>query len=231
MTDSELDPAPAIEWREVSDADLARGLRFDADDRTSAQAWSEFERRHMGAIKGFIDVRAGDLGADAGDDLLMKAALCIQRGVEKFKARGPKSFRSWCIKIADRVILDARRGRLGVVPPTGVELVSFDEMAERLLSDSAEASDPDGSPLSPDVDAEDDSPRSERKRIMRDAFASLSETDQTILWCTFINDDSDAQIAQYVAKPVDLVRKLRYKAKAKLAKAFMRRLPASQQAS
>jgi hypothetical protein len=79
MTDSELAPAPAIKWRGVSEADLAWELSFDADDRTSAQASSEFERRHMRAIKGFIDVRAGDLGADVGDDLLVRAVLNIQR--------------------------------------------------------------------------------------------------------------------------------------------------------
>lgn len=216
------------------DAALALAMRTSAGAAASEAAWREFDRRHLGHIRSFIEAKASDLGSDEQDDLVIETALRIQRGVEKYVDRGPGKFRSWCLKIADRTVLDARRGRLHLVPGASAgsnELVSFDEIAERYaLEDDPGASNPEELLTVISADRELRAP-TERERAMREAFALLSDADQAVLWCSIVHGDSDKDVAAITGKPVDHVRKIRHKALGKLQKQFERQLTAQRRAS
>ena len=234
MTDTGQEPEVGEPFGGVDDAALAHGMRVSADDATNAAAWREFARRHLGSIKSFIETKARDLGADVCEDLLVEAILRIQKGVEKYVDRGPGKFRSWCLKIADRVVLDAWRGRFDFVPggsPAMPELVSFDEITERYAA--GEIPDDSDEAVALMVPGANHQPRplTEREQVMRDAFDSLSSVDQAVLWCRIEHGDSDKDVAAITGKPVDHVRKIRDKAMKKLVKAFDRRMAVRRQAS
>lgn len=234
MTDTGRDAEVREMWDSVDDAALARGMRVSADDATNSAAWNEFGRRHLGSIKSFIEVKARDLGADVCEDLIAEAVVRIQRGVDKYVNRGPGTFRSWCLKIADRVMLDAWRGRLDFVPvgsPATLELVSFDEITERYAAGEISGDSDEATGLM--VHGPDHEPRAltEREEAMREAFDSLSSIDQAVVWCRIEHGDSDKDVAAITGKPVDHVRKIRDKAMKKLVKAFDRRMAVRRQAS
>lgn len=213
--------------RTLSDAALAQGMRSDANEASYRIAWREFDLRHLPHVKGFIEARARDFGADVCDDLLSVALGSIQKGIDKYVDRGPGKLRSWCIKIADRVVKDLCRGRLYDVQgglPDATELVSFDEIEERYGAGLVAGDKVDyGAIVIPDGEGD---PRvaSERARLLWEAFESLTDVDQTIIWCKMVQGDSDASVAEITGKPEDHVRKVREKAVKKLRKRFDRLL-------
>lgn len=214
-------------WRAADDGVLARGMRAEADDATYEAAWREFDRRHLGPLRGFVRAKGAALGRDTCEDLVQESVVRVQQHVHGFEARGDGSLRSWCFKIANNVVLDALRGRRcpvsGAATRSGdaVELVSFDEVAERYLDDGPHAGEElDAfSAAAPDAEPAMLTPR---EQVMREAFESLSPVDQAVLWGTVVRGDSDQDIAGVVDKPVDHVRKIRHKALGKLGRAFRR---------
>jgi RNA polymerase sigma factor (sigma-70 family) len=142
------------------------------------------------------------------------------------------TLKSWCLKIADRVILDYRRGRpvLGMrQAPRAVELVSFEEVAEILGTDPF---DDEVDLAGPAPEARDGHPQEpSHSELVVQAFDSLNEVDRTILWGTLVDGESDKYLAKVTGKPEDQIRKIRYKAIAKLRKAFDRLVLGARQAS
>jgi len=231
MTVPDEGPHTSADWRGASDAVLARGMQLDASESDSSAAWREFDRRHLPHVKAFISARAADLDADVRDDLAVELVLRVQTGIAKYTDRG-NSLRSWCFKIADRVILDFRRGRpvFGLrQAPAAVELVSFAEVEELL---AAAPHDDDGDDDYPPAETRHGNPAvlSDGELAMQ-AFDSLNEIDRAILWGTLMNRDSDEYLAEVTGKPVDHIRKIRYKAIEKLRKAFDRLARGARRAS
>lgn len=213
--------------RGLSDAALAKGMRSDADDASYQIAWREFERRHLPQLKGFIENRARDSGADVCGDLLSVALRRIQKGIDGYVDQGPGKFRSWFTKIADRVVKDLWRGRLHDVQsgsPDAVELVSFDEIQERYGAGRIARDEPDYAAIV--VPSGEGDPRivSERAVGLWEAFESLSDVDQAVIWCKMVQGDSDAYVAEITGKHVDHIRKIREKAVKRLRKRFDRLL-------
>lgn len=215
------------EGRGLSDAALAQGMRSDADEATYHTTWREFDRRHLPHVKGFIEARARDSGLDVCDDLLSETIERIQRGIDTYVDRGPGKLRSWCIKIADRVLHDLWRGRLHDLQdgsPDATELVSFDEIEERYGAGLVARDEVDYSAIVVPTGEGDPSIVSERARLLWEAFESLSDIDKAVIWCKTVQGDSDAYVAEITGKPVDHVRKIREKAVKKLRKNFDRLL-------
>jgi RNA polymerase sigma factor (sigma-70 family) len=195
----------------------------DSDDATYARAWREFEDRHLGHIKRFIEVRLGVVNDTVVDDVVLETVIRIQKGInhQRFCDRGPGKFRSWCVKIAQRTLQDYWRGHAPFVPagPAGAgELLSFDEIAERysegLVSEASEDCE-----LVAERNPDDDTALTEPQQVMREAFATLREVDQVLIWGR-INGDSDAYLASITGRPVDSVRKVWSKAVRKLSKVY-----------
>ena len=233
MTDTGQDPEAGGEWADADDAALARGMGASADDATFFPAWREFERRHLGPIKSFIDARGRDLDDATRDDVLMLTLRQIQRKVDRYVPRRGATFKSWCTKLADNVLKDAWRGRLPLVydaAPDLPVLVSFDEIEER-YEDGLVAGGGDEDPAVTAAGDEDLLPRSERDQVLWEAFGALTEVDQIVLWCRLIHHDSDERVAEIVKKPVDHVRKILYKAERKLGREFERRMAGRRRAS
>ena len=234
MTDTGQDPEAGGAWAEVDDAALARAMRPSADDQTYAAAWREFESRHLGHIKAFIDGRGRELGFDGCDELLQLTMLRIQEKVEQFVPRGPRSFRSWCFKIAENLLGDAWRGRLPLIydaAPGAPVLVPFDEIAERYAEDLVTGEGDEAKAITVAIPDTELLPRSERDQALWEAFDSLTEVDRAVLWCRIVHDDSDERVAEIVGKPADHVRKILYKAVKKLGREFEKRLAKRRQAS
>jgi RNA polymerase sigma factor (sigma-70 family) len=211
----------------LSDAALARGMRSDADDAPYRVAWREFDRRHLPHVKRFIEARAHDSGADVCDDLLSVALERIQRGIDEYADQGPGKLRSWCIKIADRVVKDLWRGRLYHAQdgsPEATELVSFDEIEERYGVGLVVRDEADYAAVVVPAGEGDRRVVSERAQVLWEAFELLSDIDQAVIWCKMVQGDSDAYVAEITGKPVDHVRKIREKAVKKLRKRFDRLL-------
>jgi RNA polymerase sigma factor (sigma-70 family) len=167
------------------------------------------------------------------DDLLSETVQRIQKGVDSYVDRGPGTLRSWCFKIADRVVLDLWRGRLHSIQDGLVgqpELVSFAEIEERFTQDCMVRDDTDYTAIVSSSTAS--SPIiSERAKVLWEAFESLTSVDQAIIWCRAVHDDPDAYIAHITGKPPEHIRKLRSKALKKLRKRFERLLEARRLAS
>jgi RNA polymerase sigma factor (sigma-70 family) len=209
--------------RGLSDAALAAGMRPDADDASYQIAWREFERRHLPHLKGFIEARARDSGADVCDDLLSVALERIQNGIDGYVDRGPGKLRSWSIKIADRVVKDLWRGRLHDIQdpsPDATELVSFDEIQERYGAGLIAGDEADYAAIVVPTSEGDPHNGSDRARVLWEAFESLGDIDQVVIWCRMVQGDSDAYVAAITGKPVDHVRKIRAKAVQKLHTRF-----------
>lgn len=229
MTDRghEDDGEDGGDGHDLSDAALAVGMRSDADEATYQNAWREFDRRHLPHVKGFIEARARDSGMDVRDDLLSETIERIQKGIDTYVDRGSSKLRSWCVKIADRVLHDFWRGRLRDLQdgsPDATELVSFDEIEERYGARAEAADDIDYSAIVFPSGEADPRVVSERARILWDAFELLSAIDRAVIWCKMVQGDSDAYVARITGKPVDHVRKIRAKAVMKLRKRFDRLL-------
>lgn len=208
---------------EPSDAAVAKGMRSGAADASYCAAWREFDRRHLPHLKAFIEARAHGSGADVCDDLLSLVLERIQRGIDQYVDQGPGTLRSWCIKVADRVVNDLWRGRLSVIKdgaPNATELVSFDEIEERYGAGPVRSDKADYVAIL--VPAGEGEPRttSARARKLWEAFESLSDIDQVVIWCKMVHGDSDAYVAEITSRPVDHVRKIRDKAVKKLRKRF-----------
>lgn len=234
MNETGQDPEAGDAWANVEDAALARGMAASADEATYAASWREFERRHLGHIKTFVDGRGRDLGFDGCDEVLQLTILRIQEKVEQFVPRGPRSFRSWCFKIADNFLKDAWRGRLPLVynaAPGAPVLVPFDEIAERYGEGLVAADDDEAQALALVIPDTELLPKGERDQVLWEAFDALSEVDQAVLWCRIVHDDSDERVAEIVGKPVDHVRKILYKAVKKLGRGFESRMAKRHQAS
>lgn len=213
--------------RGLSEAELAQGMRSDADEATYQSAWREFDRRHLPHVKGFIEARARDSGLDVCDDLLTETIERIQKGIDTYVDGGPGKLRSWCIKIADRVLHDLWRGRLHDLQdgsPGATELVSFEEVEKRYGAGLVAALEADYSAVVGPTREGDPRVVSERARLIWQAFESLSAIDRAVIWCKMVQGDSDAYVAEITGKPVDHVRKIRDKAVKKLRKRFDRLL-------
>jgi DNA-directed RNA polymerase specialized sigma24 family protein len=195
-------------------------MRPDADDATYACAWREFEDRHLGHIKRFVEARLGDVDDATVDEVLIETEWRVLKGISRYQDRGHGKLRSWCFKVAQRVLHDLWRGHAPFAPdgPSGAgELLSFDEIAEQYSVGSFEDCE---SVVVKEVSTDaEPRPLTEREQVMREAFATLSEVDQSVLWGG-INGDTDAYLASNTGKPIEHVRKIRYKAQKKLIKAF-----------
>ena len=222
------------EGRDLSDAALAQGMRSDADEATYDVAWREFDRRHLPMLKGFIEARSRDSGLDVCDDVLSEAVQRIQKGIDTYVDRGPGKLVSWCIKIADRVVHDLWRGRLHDLQDgssDATELVSFEEIEERYGAGVVVGDEADYSAIVFPTGEGDSRMVSERAGLLWEAFASLNDIDQAVIWCKMVHGDSDAYVAEITNKPVDHVRKIRDKAVKKLRKRFERLLEKERLAS
>lgn len=225
-------------WHEASGAELARGMRWDADDATFAAAWREFEHRHLAHISSFIESRAGGAGPDVCDDLLSEALRRIEKGIDGYVDQGPGKLRSWCFKTAQRAIDDFWRGRLSFEKErtvTGAELVSFDEIEERygtglVLDDSTDALAISVASVTPG-DGADRLRQGIDSQALYQAFMTLPEVDQAVIWCKMVHGDSDKYVAHITGKPEDHVRKIRGKAVGKLLKRYDRAMATRRQAS
>lgn len=223
-------------WHDAGDAALANGMRPDADDATYALAWREFEHRHLPQIKRFVESRLGDVDDAVLDEVLLETEKRIQRGIQTFKDRGPGKLRSWCLKVTQRTLQDYWRGHAPFVqdgPGDAGELVSFDEIAEKYSLARVVGNLDDCQAIAGrEADEYDDDPRplTEREQVIREAFDTLPDVDQVLIWGR-IDGDSDAYLASINGKPVDQVRKIRHKAISKLAKAFERLMASRRQVS
>jgi RNA polymerase sigma factor (sigma-70 family) len=174
-------------------------------------AWREFYHRHGHRLLGFIRSLAGDLGPAACDDLLQETMIKIQKGLARYEHRREGGFHSWCLKIAQRVCLDARRLRAGCPAPN--DLLSFEEMEERLADEGAA----DTIPVE-QAPWEDDQVVPDQLRIFREAFALLNAVDQAVIHLRHLAPEplTDALIALHVGKPASQIRMIRNKALQKL---------------
>lgn len=217
----------------VSDAEIANGMRTEADDASYHAAWRAFVDRHLPSLKAFIEARARDLSADTCDDLLSEAVARIQRGVDKYVDRGPGKLRSWCFAIAQSVLDDVRRGRLRHLQDETSDmtlLVSFEEVEERYGASPVGHSEAGLSDAEARCAVGDPPPFSDLSEVLR-AFSSLNDVDQAVIWCKVVQGDSDAYVAEITGKPVDHVRKIRLKAVNKLRKRVDQLLANKRQAS
>jgi DNA-directed RNA polymerase specialized sigma24 family protein len=159
----------------------------------------------------------------------------IHRGAESFRDRGPGTFRSWCIKIAQRVLQDLWRGRLteldgGLSPKFGVtDLVPFEEIEARFGGGLVTGSFAEHEALCTRGPDEEEPTMSVEAQLAAEAFATLSSIDQTVLWCKVMHEDSDARVSEITGKPVDQVRKIRFKALDRLIRRFQRLMAAAGQ--
>jgi RNA polymerase sigma factor (sigma-70 family) len=183
----------------ASDADLVRGLQEHDNE-----AWKEFYERHGRLLMSFIRSRAQMLQLN-WDDIFQETVIRIERHIGKFELRGERSFRSWYLSIANRLIYDLFRTDRD--RPTPSAFVSLDDLEEQLG-------------IEPTVDDDPPGCLSDEKTAIRAAFEKLNPVDQALIDCRVMQALTDQETADRLHLPVKHIANRKYKAMKRLRQLF-----------
>ncbi|SRR5258705_2914893 len=182
-------------YASATDEQLARAMAEEQGENDGA--WQEFLGRYGDRIMRVIRSVGSSLDDDERKDVFQQAVFRMHGAIGRFKARGPKSLGSWAYKIAQNATYDWFR------EASKVEFVSVEEVGETLSVDAYD----DVTPPSAQFDA--------AMAALERAKAKLLPRHQTILALSKANLP-DREIALRLGMGVETVRKVRYKALARL---------------
>ncbi|HKV23187.1 MAG TPA: sigma-70 family RNA polymerase sigma factor [Candidatus Acidoferrum sp.] len=203
----------------MADFDLIRCMADQRSNFAAArEAWEQFYLRHHRVLMYICMSDHGYLlGQDDVNDVVQDTFLKAFNRAESFDYQEScpadiqeRKCRAWLAAIAENIVRDRFRGQ--------IEISVVDEMeVERTESPGQEVTD------------ETEIPEPERLRLLKSAFASLSETEQTVLRATMSWWQPDHQhqrmphaamqeLCRQIGKSPDNIRQIRSRAMDKLEK-------------
>ncbi len=194
-------------FERMSEADLAGAMSMGDDD---PYAWIEFRKRYALDIFSFIKFRGGNaIDDDDAKDCLRVVEERILNSIHRFIPRREGSLKSWCVKIANHVVIDfvesvERRPERLFATPEEIE-EHLDERAWGTTDSEGEAE--------PWLRA-----RTPREEEVHQAFARLTAAEQLVINLSVNTDWPDATIAPLIGRPPNHVRQFRARAIEKLRK-------------
>jgi RNA polymerase sigma factor (sigma-70 family) len=183
----------------ATDEELAREMAREQGDDDAA--WREFFARYGDLLMRFIGYCGPLLQPADREEVFSDTIIRVQGAVHRYRSRAGKSFISWVYKIAQNVVRDRfREGRRS-------ELVSIEDMAERLGLDTSETT---------------TTPEAQHAQVALDrALEQLVPRHQALLGLSRAGL-SDEEIGHRLGMGADTVRKVRYKALARLKELLIR---------
>jgi RNA polymerase sigma factor (sigma-70 family) len=186
-------PTKQNPFANATDQDLARAMAGESGDDDAA--WREFMTRYGDRIMRLIAYVGPSLQEADRKDIFSDSVLRMHAAIGRFTPRGSKSLLSWAYKIAQNVTYDwFRRDQT-------MDLVSVDDVAETLSVEVVESG------TTPGMDA--------AQAALERALARLAPRHQALLGLSRAGL-SDREIGERLGIAEDSVRKIRYKALARL---------------
>ena len=179
----------------VSDDDLLRMYR-DGD----ADAFDTLFARYQAPVYNFAHMMLGE--ADGAEDVLQETFLSIARTARSYEPRG--RFRAWLMRIVRNQCLNqiqARRVRRRVIAESGLDIIQ-----------------PASREPSPAAQVESD----ERLARLRGLIAKLPELQREAIVLYAFEQMSYREIGEVLDVPINTVKTLIHRARARLARAFER---------
>jgi RNA polymerase sigma factor (sigma-70 family) len=200
-------------YERATEAELAKAMSLGDDD---PRAWAEFRTRYSLEILSFVKLAGGN-GFNDEDalDCMCVVEEHILRSVHRFTPRRQGALKSWCVKIAQNVVIDFLEKRGKRIE----DLFASPEEVEQQLDSNEwwrEAGESHEDP-------EQTRSRRHHEEEVHQAFARLAPDEQTVIQLSVNTDWSDARIAGLIGRRVDQLRQFRARAVDKLAKLLGRK--------